>query len=102
MVTTTDPTPAAEESMCGTVAGYQRHRSAGKTTCPQCRRAQADRVARSRDEHGRANPDRERRWARARGRAITALAREYPERYRELLHEQLLAAEQAMTTVKGK
>lgn len=76
----------AERSRCGTQAGYQRHLDYGEPTCADCRRANAERSRAIRAERGRSNPKRERRWAAAHSRAVAQLAREYPERYRELLH----------------
>lgn len=59
---------------CGTRAGYFRHRRAGEETCQDCRNA-----------HVAVNADRD----AARQRAWGRLAREFPERWRELYAEEL-------------
>lgn len=76
---------------CGTQAGYQQHLLRGEPTCPDCRRVNADRVRHIRETRGRPDPERERRYQAARQRAMSQLAKEHPDRYRQLLHEQLLA-----------
>lgn len=76
---------------CGTQAGYQQHLLRGEPTCAACRRVNADRVQRIRETRGRPDPERERRYQAARQRALKQLAGEHPARFRQLLHEQLLA-----------
>lgn len=66
----------------GNMTGYDRHMRAGEYPCEPCRKAKQARNARRGyqppTEAGRIR-------ARARGRALAALTREYPERYRDLL-----------------
>lgn len=71
----------------GTYAGYQRHRNDGEDPCGLCREANA---AYQRDIRGR-SPDlaqRGRDASNARSRALTRLANEYEQRFRELYDEE--------------
>jgi hypothetical protein len=77
--------PCGRGERCGTYPGYQRHVRRKEETCPACR--ESNRVAtRARRESG---ADAERMAAAARDRARKRLAREFPERYRQLVSEEL-------------
>lgn len=73
---------------CGTYAGYQYHSKRGERPCRPCRDA-ANAYQRERRQ---ANPDvraKDNRDNAARNRAVWRLAAEHPERYRELVAEEL-------------
>jgi hypothetical protein len=70
----------------GTDAGYQRHMRRAESPCEECRAARRDYM---RDLRVR-NPQIQaahKRYMRARNRALEQLAREHPERFRQLLDE---------------
>lgn len=79
--------PYTDADDCGSTRGYYRHRAEGTETCQDCRDAWTA------YNRGRArSPDsveREKKAHAARERARVRLAREYPERYRELVNEEL-------------
>lgn len=80
----------------GTYGGYREHQRHGENPCAACTAAKA-----AYDQRWRAAPERTRQnrlYARAQGRALRALARENPGRYRQLyeaaLAEVIAEAEQ--------
>jgi hypothetical protein len=71
---------------CGTSAGYMAHRYANEAVCDDCVKGHAAQIAAHRAQHGR----HDRPLSKARTRAHTRLAREYPDRFR-VLYEQAKA-----------
>lgn len=71
------------ESACGTPKGYSRHTYLGEEACQACKAAHAARVRAYRAEHGR----RDQLVMKARRRAVNRLAKEHPERLRELYEQ---------------
>jgi hypothetical protein len=69
-----DASKPCKREQCGSRAGYFRHRRAGEETCRACR-----------DAEYAANADRN----AARQRAYARLAKEQPDRWRELYAEEL-------------
>lgn len=79
---------------CGTPGGYQRHRKAGEPACEPCRAAQAGYIRQYRtDPEVREQTLRENA---ARTKALWALARRYPNDYRELVREASASTEQQL------
>ncbi len=72
---------------CGTYAGWSRHSRAKESPCDACRAARAVYNAHRRQDPAVKADDGRR--ARARARALSRLSREYPARYRALLHEEM-------------
>jgi hypothetical protein len=68
---------------CGTWAGYTAHRYVGEDPCDDCRKEHAARIA----AHRAANGRRDRALGKARSRAYTRLAKQYPERFRDLYEQ---------------
>lgn len=87
-----EPLPETCGDKRGTVTGHGRHRKAGEDPCPPCRKAHNKYAATWRQ--GRPKGQRAAVAQRLRQRALLALKRERPERYREILN-QLWAAEAA-------
>lgn len=73
---------------CGTRAGYMRHKRAGEDACEPCKEANRAYFRVWRRTHPDVYGRRYNRGA-ARGRALTRLAREQPDRFRELYDEEL-------------
>lgn len=73
--------------LCGTYKGYQRHRRRDEQACQPCLDANA-----ARNRNRRANDSAARvadaALSSARGRAFRRLAREFPDRWRELFAEE--------------
>jgi hypothetical protein len=85
MTDTANPT-----GKCGTNAGYEAHRHAGTPTCGPCRAAHSAYTTawRLRPEVGAHDHRRQ----KARRRALARLGREYPQRFSELLADELRGA----------
>lgn len=68
----------------GTYGGYQAHRKRGETPCARCREANAQykRDIRTGDVGMRRK---DRWWNNTRAAALALLAKEYPERFEEIL-----------------
>lgn len=81
--------------VCGTDAGYQRHRSAGEDACAPCKEAHRNYVRAFRAERG-GIADSSRRLERARSRARVRLAEMYPRVFARLLAEEMAAERGAM------
>ena len=81
---------ARSSSACGTYAGAQQHRKRGEEVCQPCRNAAAAylRDWRARNPQSRAK---ERQQNNARSRALWRLADEFPDRFRELVADELRA-----------
>ena len=77
---------------CGTLAGYTRHRRADETACDECKAAHRDYIRSFRAAKG-VSPS-SMRLTRARRRAHTRLAAQYPRVFARLLAEEM-AAERA-------
>jgi hypothetical protein len=77
---------------CGTTAGYHRHIRNGEEACQSCRDAWA-----AYHRKYRTQPEQQRKaLARnaARTRALNRLAKEYPDRFRELVAEETRAGDE--------
>ena len=70
---------------CGTYAGYQAHKAAGDTPCPECRAANATYTREHRRRTGRSSYT---SAAKDRARARARLAKIYPSVYQALLDEE--------------
>lgn len=74
---------------CGTASGYRAHRRRGEQACPACKAAAAEAtrsLRASKPEYAQSqSADHRARW-----RAWSRLAKEFPDRFRELLGEELL------------
>lgn len=71
--------------LCGTAAGYIRHVRAGEKACEECRAAHTLYVRLWRARGGMKNT---REQSSARQRALSRLARMYPNHYRALYAEE--------------
>jgi hypothetical protein len=85
------------DQRCGTYAGYKAHLRRGDQPCEFCRQANAARSRMWARETGHKRPPRPQTEARraysraymaARTRALTRLAQEYPEQFRQFLLEE--------------
>jgi hypothetical protein len=84
--------------VCGTYGGYQRHKRRGETPCGGCRQANREYGRRYRAERPEVRQQ-ELADNRARSRALWRLAEECPDRFRQLVVEELIkeSAELART-----
>ena len=76
---------AVLDERCGTYAGVQQHRKRREPACDLCRQAARDYMRGLRTREG---PSRDRWWNKTRGAALERLAKEYPERFAQLLAEE--------------
>ena len=82
--------------VCGTDAGYQRHRRAGEDPCDPCKEARRNYVRSHRAKRG-GIADSSRRLERARGRAHVRLSEMYPRVFARLLAEELATTREVAT-----
>lgn len=87
-------TEPAERAGCGTYPGYQTHKRRGEAACPECLAANA---AYARQWRAAAVPNeaaaaRARSDRRARGRALTRLARAHRAEFLRMYQEELAKA----------
>lgn len=73
---------------CGTAAAYTRHLRRSEEPCDACREANSSKSKERRSDKDHAREVTQRNGARI--KALWRLAKEYPERYRELSTEELL------------
>jgi hypothetical protein len=74
-------------ALCGTLGGYQHHLRCGEEPCQKCLDANAKYMREYRAAHYGQQRTRLTWWRRTRQTALNQLAREYPERFGQLLEE---------------
>lgn len=78
--------PPAARAKCGTYSGYQAHNRRDETPCDECRQANSDYHQNRRATNPTAKA-RDQRRNSSYSKALWRLAREYPQRFNELVEQ---------------